>query len=90
MTLAELELKVEQLEGELLAIRHEILRLKGVTVIPGIGPVGRFKDDPGFEKVVRLGKAYRDEVNRRSLKEFDRERALEKKKSKRRKRDPRA
>ena len=86
MTLSELEQKVAQMEAELILLRHEILRLKGVEVIPGFGVVGRFKDDPGFAEVARLGKAYRDKVNRDSLKEFDRQQAKEKKKAKRRKR----
>ncbi len=72
MTLAELELKVAALSAELILVRHEILRLKGVTILPGFGPVGTFKDDPTFLEAARLGKAYRDKVNRASLKEFDR------------------
>ena len=44
MTLAELELKLARLEVEMNMLRHEILRLKGVNVIPGIGPIGTFKD----------------------------------------------
>jgi hypothetical protein len=91
MTLAQLEQRVAALEAELHSLRHEILRLKGITVIPGFGPVGTFKDDPGFDEVVRLGKAYRDKANRESLKEFDRTgRAKIKKKPKRRKTDARA
>jgi hypothetical protein len=73
MTLSELEQKVAQMEAELILLRHEILRLQGVPVIPGFGPVGTFKDDPTFLEAARLGKAYRDKVNRDSLKEFDRE-----------------
>jgi hypothetical protein len=91
MTLAQLEQRVAALETELQSLRHEILRLKGVAVIPGFGPVGTFKDDPDFAEAVRLGKAYRDKVNRESLKEFDRaEQAKTKKKPKRRKTDARA
>ena len=36
MTVTELEAKVEQLQIELNLLRHELLRLKGVNVIPGI------------------------------------------------------
>lgn len=93
MTPAELEQKVARLEAELNVLRHEILRLKGVTVIPGFGPVGTFKDDPTFAEAVRLGREYRDQINRESLEEFDREQAAaksNKKKPKPRKSDARA
>jgi hypothetical protein len=87
MTVAELELKVAQLESELNVVRHELLRLKGVDVIPGIGPIGTFKDDPTFADAVRFGREYRDQVNRESLEEMDREEA--KAKSGKRKSRPR-
>ena len=92
MTVTELEMKVEQLQVELNVLRHELLRLKGVEVIPGIGPIGTFKDDPTFLEAARLGKAYRDKVNRASLKEFGREhgKAKPKKKAKPRKTNARA
>ena len=92
MTLPELEQKVARMEAELTLLRHEILRLKGVPVIPGFGPIGTFKDDPTFLEAVRLGKAYRDKVNRESLKEFDREKkkSNRKKKPKTRKANARA
>ena len=92
MTLPELEQKVAQMEAELILLRHEILRLKGVPVIPGFGPIGTFKDDPTFLEAVRLGKAYRNKVNRDSLKEFDREQKKlnRKKKPKTRKANARA
>ena len=82
MTIAELEQRLATMEAELILLRHEILRLKGVPVIPGFGPVGTFKDDPTFPEAVRLGKAYRDKVNRDSLKEFDREQKKQKPKKK--------
>ncbi|MBA4188583.1 MAG: hypothetical protein C0467_11335 [Planctomycetaceae bacterium] len=92
MTVAELEIKLAAMEADLILLRHEILRLKGVTVIPGFGPVGTFKDDPSFADAVKFGKAYRDKVNRASLKEFDREQeeAKKKPKPKRRKSNARA
>ena len=89
MTLAELELKVAQLEVELNLMRHEVLRLKGVNVIPGIGPIGTFKDDPSFADAVRFGREYREQVNRDSLAEFDREAAAEKAKASKKKPKPR-
>ncbi len=73
MTIAELEAKVERLQIELNLMRHELLKLKGVPVIPGIGPIGEFKDDPSFADAVRFGREYREQVNRESLEEMDRE-----------------
>jgi hypothetical protein len=92
MTVTELEAKIERLQAELNALRHEVLRLKGVDVIPGIGPIGTFKDDPTFAEATRLGREYREQVNRESLEEFDREEAEAKSKKKRkpRKSDARA
>jgi hypothetical protein len=73
MTLDELEKRIKSLEVELNLLRHEVLRLKGFDVIPGIGVIGAFKDDPSFDFVVRAGREYRDKVNRESLEEMDRE-----------------
>jgi hypothetical protein len=83
MTVAELEVKVERLQAELNVLRHELLRLKGADVIPGIGPIGTFKDDPTFADAVRFGREYREQVNRESLEEMDREEAQAKPKKKR-------
>lgn len=83
MTLEELELKFARLEAELNVLRHEILKLKGIPVIPGFGPIGTFKDDPTFLEAARLGREWRDQMNRESLEEFDREAAAEKAKKKR-------
>jgi hypothetical protein len=92
MTVTELELKLEQLQAELNVLRHELLRMKGIDVIPGIGPIGTFKDDPTFADAVRFGREYREQVNRESLEEMDREEAEAKAKKKRkpRKTDARA
>lgn len=90
MTIPELEAKVARLEIELNLLRHELLRLKGVDVIPGIGPIGTFKDDPTFPESVRLGREYREQVNRASLEEFDREQEQEEARQRtRKKRKPR-
>ncbi|MBA4062168.1 MAG: hypothetical protein C0501_00355 [Isosphaera sp.] len=72
MTVAELELKLSAMEAELILLRHEVLRLKSATVVPGFGPVGTFPDDPTFPDAVKFGKADRDKVNRDSLKASDR------------------
>lgn len=90
MTLEQVEKRIAELEQELVQLRHEVLRLKGITVLPGFGPIGTFKDDPTFKEAARLGKEYRDRVNRKSLEEMDREEAKAKagkKKPKRRKAD---
>lgn len=73
MTLVQIEKRVGELERELTALKAEVWRRKGYDYIPVIGVVGRFKDDPGFDEVVRLGREYRDQVNRESLEEMDRE-----------------
>jgi hypothetical protein len=64
MTLTELEERVKALEAEAILLQHEILRLKGVAVIPGFGPIGTFADDPTFDEAVKYGRKYRDLVNR--------------------------
>lgn len=79
MTLAEVEQRIESLERELRSLRDEVWRLKGYDVLPGIGVVGLFKDDPTFEEAARLGREYRDQVNRESLEEMDREEKARKK-----------
>jgi hypothetical protein len=63
MTLTDLEQRVKALEAELRLLNDELLRMKGVEVIPGFGPVGTFADDPHFEEAVRLGRKYREMVN---------------------------
>lgn len=73
MTPAEIETRFAVIEREMLALKWEMLRMAGVQVLPGIGPVGRFADDPTFEEAVRLGREGREQVNRESLEEMDRE-----------------
>jgi hypothetical protein len=60
MTLAQLERRVRALETE-------VLELKAAAVIPNkadpkwvLAHAGRFKDDPGFDEIVRLGREYRE------------------------------
>jgi hypothetical protein len=90
MTLSEVEQKVAALEAELILLRQEILRLQGSPIIRGFGPVGTFKNDVTFLEAARFGKAYRDKVNRESLKELDRDRARDKPKKKAKKSNARA
>jgi hypothetical protein len=75
MTVAELEVKLAQLQAELNVLRHELLRMRGGDVIPVVGPIGTFKDDPTFADAVRPGRECRERVNRESLEEMDREEA---------------
>lgn len=70
MTLKEVELKVATLEAELILLRHEILTLKGDSVLRGFGSIGTFQNDPTFLEAARLGRSYRNKVNRDSLKEL--------------------
>jgi hypothetical protein len=62
MTLNELERRVRALETE-------VRELKAGTPVPNkadpkwvLAHAGRFKDDPGFEEIVRLGREYRESL----------------------------
>jgi len=49
---------------------------------PGIlSLAGKYADDPTYLEAARLGREWRDQVNRESLEEFDREEAEEKRKA---------
>jgi hypothetical protein len=74
-TLEEVRAKIGETETELRRLRELEWTMMGNEVIPGFGRVGVFADDPTFEEAMRLGREYRDEVNRLSLEEFDREEA---------------
>jgi hypothetical protein len=75
MTLEEVRAKIVATEAELRRLMELEWRLMGNVVIPGFGRVGVFADDPTFEEAMRLGREYREQVNRESLEEFDREEA---------------
>jgi hypothetical protein len=76
MTIEELAKRVEVLEAEVSVLRKLVFPdATPDNYLPGFGAAGRFKDDPTFQEAVRLGKAYRDRVNRESLEEMDREEA---------------
>jgi hypothetical protein len=72
-TVAELEKRVKALEAELAELK------KRVSSEPNYRPwtelLGRYANDPMAQEADRLGREYRDEVNRKSLEEFDREEA---------------
>ena len=78
MTIPEIEKRIAELEVELTLLKHEVLRAKGFDVIPGIGVIGAFANDPTFDEMVRLGREERDRINRESLEEMDREEQAEK------------
>ena len=74
MTLEEVRQKILETEAELRRLRELEWTLTGVPFIRGFGPVGIFADDPeAAAEAARLGREYRDEVNRLSLEEMDRE-----------------
>lgn len=84
MTLAQLEKRVESLEAEIRELRA-MLPEKGAAQHSWLGTVGRFADDPTFEEAVRLGREYRDQINRESLEELDRQEREQKAREKKRK-----
>jgi hypothetical protein len=73
---------IAELEQRFLALETEVQRLKAPAEPNKADPKwvlahgGRFANDPGFDDVVRLGREYREEVNRASLEEFDRDESL--------------
>jgi len=67
MTLEEAELKLAQLQAEIEALYHKVLRLKSLEVNPGITVIGPIKVDVGFAEAVQVGNEYRELVNRVSL-----------------------
>ncbi len=99
MTAEDLLRRVEALEAEVRQLKAPSAAHAGDR-LPGFGRIGRFADDPTFDEAVRLGREYRDRVNRESLEEYDRENApvapvlppkpIKARKSKRRKADVRS
>jgi hypothetical protein len=61
----ELETRVSQLEGKLAEMQETLESIAGKKNHPNphgpwwITTAGRFKDDPVFEEIVRLGREYR-------------------------------
>ena len=77
MTLADLQVRVAALDAELRELKGHVAALSGEQYIPGFGPVGIFPGVPEDDEAVRLGREWREQVNRESLEEFDREREAE-------------
>ena len=65
MTIAELEQRVLALERELAEVKSNLT--KKPSRESALATFGAFADDPGFEEMVRLGREYREKVNRESL-----------------------
>lgn len=63
MTTAEIVQRLEVMEREIARIKEEVM----ASPKPGewIATVGQFANDPSFREVVRLGREWRDEANRR-------------------------
>ena len=72
MTMAEMQRRVEALEAEVRALKGQAGESPGpdrrFAIFPGVP-----EDDEGY----RLGREWREQVNRESLEEFDREREAE-------------
>ncbi len=73
MTLEEVRQKIVETKTELRRLQELEWEMTGVRFIRGFGPIGIFAGDPAAAEAARLGKEYRDEVNRLSLEEMDRE-----------------
>lgn len=72
MTLAKLEARIVALEAEIRELKA-ILATKEPQTRSWLDTFGKYADDPDYLEAARLGKEYRDRVNRESLEEFDRE-----------------
>jgi hypothetical protein len=62
MTLAELEQKVARLEADLQQLKSEVNKVNKADPKWVLAHSGRFKNDPGFDEVVRLGREYRESL----------------------------
>jgi hypothetical protein len=73
MTLKQLTERVAALEAEVQELRAKLDAKQ--TPRSWLDGAGTFKDDEHFAEAMRLGREYREQVNRESLEEFDREHA---------------
>lgn len=80
MTLKELEARLQAVEAELTQLKAQ--QTSAATSQSWLDLYGRYADDPTFEEAMRLGREYREQVNRQSLEELDREIAEAKAKKK--------
>jgi hypothetical protein len=61
MTLEQLEQRVHDLERQVAELRGESKPLRPMASVQET--FGMFAEDPEFEEIVRLGRAYRNQVN---------------------------
>jgi|GEM_PF-1003932 len=71
------DMPAQNLEQRVVKLEREVAELRRLLTKPQKGKdwratVGTFDGDPYFEEIVELGRQWREEENRRSLKEFDR------------------
>lgn len=81
MTVEDLAKRVAALEAEVQELRAKV----GNGEPPKrsvLDLYGKYADDPTFEEATRIGREYRERVNRESLEEFDREEAAAQAKAK--------
>lgn len=74
---------IGDLEARIAAIEIELQRLRQLTNLPPqswLELYGAYADDPTFDEAMRLGREHREQVNRESLEEMDREEAATKQK----------
>lgn len=62
MTLAQVEARVAALELEMQQVKSQNAPVNKADPQWVLAHAGRFADDPGFEEVVRLGRAYRESL----------------------------
>ncbi|HET6574044.1 MAG TPA: hypothetical protein VFG68_10610 [Fimbriiglobus sp.] len=72
MTVKELEKRVASLEAEVRELKAKLADKKPETK-SWLDLAGKYANDPHFEEAMRLGREWREQVNRESLEEFDRE-----------------
>jgi prefoldin subunit 5 len=61
MTLEQLEQKVNDLQRQVAELRRAIKPLRSLATVEET--FGMFAGDPDFEEIIRLGRAYREQVN---------------------------
>ena len=61
MTLEQLEQKVNELQRQVAELQRVIKPLHPLAHVEET--FGMFADDPDFDEMIRLGRAYRDQVN---------------------------
>jgi hypothetical protein len=65
MTVAELEQRLVAVERELAELKHRVAHPEPSKA--WMTTFGAFRDDPLFDEAVRLGREWREEVNRETM-----------------------